>query len=216
MHLTDQALETFLPGYLRPDVKNRLQSGLKSFFNDETPNRERNYSGFYLLNAPLYLMQSDVVQSVRAIEWDLSIHDYVLCYTPAMILSNTCDITPENIRNANVKQVMLAPIIPLDEYEKDLRKAQIGSDQLRSFLTTLRRQELSNIFYLPPNHRNGKEYMVVLDKAFWQPLNAIETINSNLQQQRFLSLSHWGFYLFLLKISYHWCRLPETDDRQEN
>ncbi len=82
----------------------------------------------------------------------------------------------------------------------------------------IKSQTISNIFYLPPNPDNRKEYICHLDKAFWFPT---EELNSYLpapdsylgEETRICSLDYFGYYLFLVKLSYHFCRLPEEKQR---
>ena len=215
MSFNDLSIEKFIPGYFTPDIKDRLKSGLQSFFNKEANDREKNYNGFYAFDAPGYLMQADVLQSVRTIDWDLEANDYVPCYFSSILISNTCDVTEENLRSTNIKQALLAPLIPVEEYLKDM-EAEFKPEQILGFYNTLKRQEHSNLFYLPKNHKNGKDYIVFLDKIYWQPVPALQPLIKNLPEERFLSLSNWGFYLFLLKLSYHLSRLPEAYDGRLN
>lgn len=215
MSFSELSLNEFLPGYLSPDIKDRLKSGLADFFHVGADDREKNYNGFYALDAPNFLMQSDVLQSVRTIDWDEDLADYVPCYFPSIVVSNTCDITEENLRSTNIKQALLAPIIPVSEYLQDMEQA-FTSEQVKTFYNSLKRQEHSNLFYLPKNHRNNKDYIVFLDKIYWHPVSSLNKLSGSLSQERFLSLSNWGFYLFLLKLSYHLCRLPEAYDGRQN
>jgi len=214
MSFSGLSIEDFIPSYFSPDIRERLKTGLSDFFYKGSE-RDKDYTGFYALDAPNYLMQSDVLQSVRTIDWDDDTRDYVLCYFPSMIISNTCDITEENIRTTNIKQALLAPLIPVHEYLNDLRIIS-SEDQILSFYNALKKQEFSNLFYLPANHKNGLEYLVCLDKIYWHPSTALNTLTEDINNHRYLSLSNWGFYLFLLKLSYHLCRLPEEYDGRKN
>ena len=215
MSFDEISLERFVPDFLQSNTRDRIKTGLKDFFHSESNEREKNYTGFYAMGAPSYLMQSDVFASVKAIDWDYSTDNYVNCYFHSMLLSNTCDLSVENIRNTNIKQAVFAPMIPVEEVLKDMRQ-ELKEEQTKSFYQALRRQEHSNLFYIPPNHVNGKDYIVFLDKTFWQPVTALKNITENVKTERVLSLSNWAFYLFLLKLSYHLCRQPEGPDERQN
>lgn len=213
MSFRDRHIENFIPNYFNSETKDRLKTGLSDFFYSS--DREKNYSGFYSFEAPAYLMQADILHSIRTIDWDEESQDYFPCFFPAIVISNTCDITDDNIRSTNIKQALLAPFIPVEEYLKDMQ-VQFKTEQIRGFYNSLKRQEHSNLFYLPSNHKNNKDYIVFLDKIYWHPVNSLAQVTKNLEQERFLSLSNWGFYLFLLKLSYHLCRLPEDYDGRNN
>lgn len=211
MSLTEDVIETLIPAYLRSEVKNRLKTGLIDFFKSDIHDRGDRYGDFYLLDAPEILMQSDLINSIRSVEWDADTKDYVLGYMPSIFLSNTCDLSPENIRGANQKQGLFAPVISVTEVLEDLNK-EFSNEVVIGFYNTLKQQLHTNLFYLPVNHRNNKEYIVFLDRIYSQPVTAFERVIKDISQERFLSLSNWGFYLFIFKLSYHLCRIPESDE----
>ena len=59
----------------------------------------------------------------------------------------------------------------------------------------------------------GKEYFCHLDKAFWFPTEELNAYQKDIDQTRIASLDYFGYYLFLVKLSYHFCRLPEEKQR---
>ena len=105
-----------------------------------------------------------------------------------------------------IKQVVLAPLLELEHFTEN----QIGLDDI---IKGMKSQATSNIFYLPPNPNNGKEYICHLDKAFWFPIEELNSYLPDLDQTRIASLDYFGYYLFLVKLSYHFCRLPEEKQR---
>lgn len=212
--LSQYRFEDLLPFYLTSVEKQRLKIGIEQFVNFETKEKALDYSGFYLKNAPEYLMQSDMLNSVKLVAWDDESKDFVSGFTPSVFVSNTCDVNAENSRSINNKEAMFAPIIELDQYLDDLKSEGYSDAQIASFLNTLKQQDFSNLFYLPKNEKNGKEYIVFFDKISWSPINELIKEDS-LNNIRFISLSNYGFYLFILKLSYHFCRLPEEVDRNE-
>ena len=92
--------------------------------------------------------------------------------------------------------------------------AEISNEQgLEAMVNTIKSQTTSNILYLPPNLVNGKDYICHLDKAFWFPTEELNSYISDIAQTRIASLDYFGYYLFLVKLSYHFCRLPEEKQR---
>ena len=215
MSIFDSSFENLLPSYLLNTDKSRIKKGLEQFFLPENRQKEKVYVDFYLLSPQDYLMQSDVLNSIRSIDWDDNIKDYITGFTPAVLLSNSCDISTENIRGLNKKEVLFAPIVPLDEIIKDYKESRFSVDQISTFQTTLKNQEYTNLFYLPPNEKNKKEYVVYLDKIFWHPVSELKKVIDNLNESRFISLSHFGHYLFITKLSIHLCRVPEELERRD-
>lgn len=213
--LSDYKFDELLPPYLSSQEKGRLQKGLEQFIRSSQKNKTPDYSSFFLDESPNYFMQSDILNSVRMISWDTEAKDFRTGFSPAMLISNTCDLSKENIHTINKKEALFAPIIEIKEYCSDLEKEGYKKDHISTFYNTLRKQEFSNLFYIPPNNKNKKDYMVFLDKVSWFPSSELLNDNVELNSLRFISLSNFGYYLFILKLSYHLCRLPEVKDRSE-
>ena len=153
-------------------------------------------------------MQGDLVREIRYPDWNSEEKVFERTYTDALILSNTCDLDVSNIRKAH-KQVVLAPIIEMEQYLEEISNEQGVEEMVKS----IKAQTTSNILYLPPNIMNGKDYICHLDKAFWFPTQELHTYLSDIAQNRIASLDYFGYYLFLVKLSYHFCRLPEEKQR---
>jgi hypothetical protein len=204
-------LNKLLPNYLVEDDKSRLKNALEQFQNQGQ--RELNYSGFSKnYNHPFFL-QSDLVREIRMPLWDDDSATYEKVYTDAIILSNTCDLSTDNKHSSNVKECLFAPLVDLSEFLHDIERSGTKKDSLDQFSRAIKNQLVSNLFYIPNCTVEDKEYIALLDNVFWFPtaeLNAyIDSINVN----RISSLSLFGHYLFILKLSYHMCRLPEESDR---
>lgn len=213
--LSDYKFDELLPSYLTLPEKGRLQKGLEQFISSSQKNRIPSYSDFFIDSSPDYLMQSDVLNSIKMISWDSETKDFKTGFIPAILLSSTCDLNKDNFHSINKKEVLFAPVIAIHEFCSDLKEEGYKKDQIDTFYNTLRKQEFSNLFYIPPNDINGKDYMVFLDKVSWFPSSELLNDDVELNSLRFISLSNFGFYLFILKLSYHLCRLPEDKDRNE-
>jgi hypothetical protein len=215
MAFGDDNFELILPSYLVDPDKSRLRDALKQFTLDEK-GKVIDYSDFYKVFQHAYFMQSDLVKEIRVSKWNDEKAIYEKVYTDAIIVSNTCDISFENKHDVNTKQCLFAPLVDFKEYLLDLEKAGCKPEQIESFSNAVKAQLRTNIFYLPTNHKDGKEYIVLLDNVFWFPTTELNSYIDNIDENRISTLSHFGYYLFILKLSYHLCRLPEQCDREIN
>ncbi len=205
--------ELILPSYLVDPEKSRLKDALKQFTLEER-GKEIDYSNFYKAFNHSYFMQSDLIKEIRLGKWNDEAAIYEKVYTDAIIISNTCDISFENKHDVNTKQCLFAPLIDFKEYLSDLTKAGYNQEKIDSFSIAVKTQLRTNIFYLPSNHKDNKEYIVLLDNVFWFPTEELNSYLNEIEENRIVSLSHFGYYLFILKLSYHLCRLPEQCDRE--
>ena len=201
-----------LPENLLDTSKDRLKNLLAQFFNSENKIGEKKYDEFYLENPPKYFLQGDFLKVVNTLCWDDEKNEYYFDNRLSLLLSNTCDVSTDN-KHILEKELLYAPIVGLDLYIETLREDSISNEQIKSITNSLKNQLYSNIFYLPPNPNNKKEYLIFLDKIFWQPSITLKNKVDNIDNERFLSLDHFGFYLLITKISYHLCRVPEVIDR---
>lgn len=213
MAFGDDSFELLLPSYLVDPEKSRLKDALKQFTSDEK-GKEIDYTNFYKAFQHAYFMQSDLVKEIRVAKWNDEKAIYEKVYTDAIIISNTCDISYDNKREINTKQCLFAPLIDFNEYLKDLEKEGYLPEKISSFSQAIKAQLKTNIFYLPTNHKDNKEYIVLLDNVFWFPTEELNSYLEKIEDNRITSLSHFGYYLFILKLSYHLCRLPEQCDRE--
>jgi hypothetical protein len=204
------AIAHLFPDYLTKQEKGRLLQALDQFKDATSKGNwsSKIYANFYSpINHP-YFLQGDLVKEIRYPYFIKDTKSFERTFTDALILSNTCDLDLSNLRKVN-KQVVLAPLLDMDEYLaetssfKDFEKIVVG----------IKSQTVSNILYLPTNSGNGKEYICHLDKAFWFPSEEINNYLPDIAQTRIASLDYFGYYLFLVKLSYHFCRLPEEKQR---
>lgn len=214
MTFGDIPWENSLPAYLSQTNKTRLREGLSQFFDPIQRKKDKRYEYFYLINPPGFFMQGDVINSLPVYEWDDIKQEYTTGYSYVVLISNTCDIFKEHDRLIE-KEALFAPIIPLDEFFKDLRLNGYSEDKIKSIHNNLTHQLYSNLFYMPPNPLDKREFIVFFDKTFWHPTSQFQEKLANITEERFLSLDHFGFYLFVNKLSYHFCRIPEDCHRSE-
>ncbi len=211
MGLNDYSFDQLLPGYLTNVEKGRIRDSLEQFFDRP---EKINYNGFYSMEGQNFLMQSDILHSVSGIDWNEEQNTYTTGYSPALLISNSCDVSTENNRSINSKEALFAPLISVKLHLQSLHEAGYRADQIQRFHTTLAKQEYTNLLYLPPNPINHEEYIVRLDRIYWVPQTQLVNIVNDLNGHRFVSLSDWGYYLYLTKLSLHTCRVPEEIERR--
>lgn len=207
------SFDTILPSYLVREDKARLKDALKQFSPDRNGNGI-DYNNFYKNYGHLYFMQSDLIKEIRMSVWNDDISNYEKGYSDAIIISNTCDISNDNKHELNKKQCLFAPVIDFNEYISDLTNSGYPKEKLQQFISSVKTQLITNLFYLPFFHKENKEYVVLLDNVFWFPTEELNSYIENIKENRITSLGQFGYYLFILKLSYHICRLPEQCDRE--
>lgn len=212
MNLRSYSLNELLPSYLTDTAKGRIQDALGQFSEDNS--NTIDYTGFYSYEKQALLIQSDVVHSIPGIDWDTNTKQFISGFIPAILISNSCDVSLENERSLNNKEALFAPIVPVKDYVELGNRKGYSNSQLDSFYTTLKKQAYTNLLYLPQNEINSQEYIVRLDKINWVPQTELMEIIHDLENKRFISLSDWGYYLFITKLSIHLCRVPEEIERR--
>lgn len=184
----------YLPSYLTWEQREELRDNLRAF---------PRITNFYLPDSPSLpeVLQGDVWNGFVALSFRSSERRIV----EGILLSNTCDVAVENEHRTQPKMVF-APVLSVAKYEVVLRGAGIPEEQIADILRSIRQQFTTNVFYLPPaTYGMETEAMVVLDDVHSQPLDAF------LHSERRLTsrLSQSGFYIFLIKLSIHFCRFLE-------
>ncbi len=128
-----------------------------------------------------------------------------------IVLSNSCDISPENSRNTPIK-ITFAPLMRLASFKRALHAAGVADQVIESKMASIRRQENTELFYLPALGAEDEDFVAVLSDLHSMPHSVFA--DSTVMQKRF-TLSMYGFYLFLMKLSIHFCRFQEKLDRSE-
>ena len=185
----EQAL-LFLPKYLTPEQTRDLYTELSRF---------PNLTSFYLDREDLrgQLLQGDGWRGFIAISFETGDRKQV----SGVIISNSCDVAPENPSNTPVR-VLFAPLINLARYVEILRTSGKPDSQIENILISIRSQKVTSIFYLPSYPRAIDESLILLDDVHAQPLADF------LRRERtcLFKLNQTFFYIFLIKLSIHFSR----------
>ena len=203
-------IHEFLPKYLSPELTEELFAKIKENFPKsrdaellftQEPEIKHLYQGdgFFDIPFPVFIDGA-----------------YNLNYQSGVILSNTCDVSTEN-RRITSPNIQFSVIYSLEDYVAILEKNQIHKDRIISFKNDLRSNQVSNLFYLPEK-KVGDE--VLLEESFVRfdytasiPLDKFEEADYEKNYapggDRIFTFSNYGFYVFLLKLSIHFCRIRE-------
>ncbi len=196
-------ISVFLPKYLSATSEAELFSGLKDFPNNID---DRIFTRY--LEGENVIYQGDGII-------DIQVYNPVSLEVKnkeCIVLSNTCDIAPENKRNFP-SNIVYAPIIKLDDYVNIILSGTSKTkEQIESHLSSIRKQRITQIFYLPQYGDKLVESIVFLDKLYNLPISMID--RGKLRDTRLFSLSNYGIYLFLYKISIHFTRIQDRVDRK--
>ena len=140
------------------------------------------YQGDILIDMPVCFIDDDG-DTVKGI-------DYI-----AMI-SNTCDMQP-----TRKDTVLASPIVVLTEYRDFLKAADDKGVDNR--LKDIRNNRIFSFFYLPQNDKFPESF---IDFSRMVTINS-DFVNRIYSGKRLLSLSPYGFYLFLIKLTFHLARI---------
>jgi|SRR5208283_23757 len=185
-------IPTYLPKYLSAPETTDLFSELSQFPNNID---SRMYTSFLEGQSTIY--QGDGLSDI----WIAELPKGEIRRARVIVLSNTCDISPNNLRKLGAR-LLYCPIVRFSSYQSML--SEQNETSTRSHLADIRKQRISSMFYLPESQKLGEESIALLDR----PNNcALSGINlESVIQSRLFTLSMYGWYLFLFKLSIHLSR----------
>ncbi|MGP9809641.1 hypothetical protein ACT3TQ_15975 [Halomonas sp. AOP12-C2-37] len=198
--MNDISLETIerqIPYYLAEDQKGALADAL----NDFSQGRGIQY---YIDRYHNEAMQGDCWAGLPLINFETG----EIKRVKGVVLTNTCDMFSGNSR-VTVPRVVFAPLISLPGYLEGLRQDGVAPNSIDDKARAIRNQKVSNIVYFPPTAGLNNEAIILLDDVHSVPASQLNPIEG----EKAFTLSMVGFYLFLLKLSVHFCRFHEDVDR---
>ena len=134
-----------------------------------------------------------------------------------MIFSNTCDIDTQNDRLFDAR-ISFAPVFNLSKYKRALIEKYVNSNKktihaIDSHINDIKKQNISQIFYLPQGSGLENDSIVFLDRINNLPSGYFS--KNQILENRLFTLSDYGFYLFLFKLSVHFTRVRESVQRSK-
>jgi len=196
MAFSVESIKDHIPYYLTEDKKVALARALHDF-----PERFDYYIGRYKDEA----LQGDGWFGLEALNFANGERRAI----KGIVLSNSCDIDPHNVRDLPVN-VSFAPIIKLSRYSNLLEAQGISPAKIESKLDAIRLQRVTTCFYLPKGGELEEEYIALLDDVHSLPVDSFFAYEP---RGKMFTLSQAGFYMFLLKLSIHFCRFHEEVER---
>lgn len=193
-----EQIELYLPKYLSPDERKYLLSELSSF-----PDNMRYYLASDKSRTETNLLQGDGWKGFALIDF----YSFKKRRVAGVVLSNSCDIAIENQRSLPVR-IIFSPLVSLAKYEERLRKNKTAA-QIDNILTDIRKQRSTSIFYLPEYSGFLEESIILLDNVHCHPVDDFMKV----RKAKIFTLSQYGFYVFLIKLSIHFTRFQENVHR---
>lgn len=203
MNFDAEALQKQIPFYLTAEDQRALVDELKAIAGGGAPEymlsgyrdsfKEVMLQGDGWRGLQLFLFESGERRSVRGV-----------------VLSNSCDVDPENPRDVPGR-VIFAPLVKLSEYKALLDGSGIDQEKVGTKIASIRAQKTTNVFFLPASGLLAEDYVVRLDEAHSMPVAA--HIKGG-EREKLFTLSNTGFYMLVLKLSVHFCRLQEQVNRK--
>jgi hypothetical protein len=130
-----------------------------------------------------------------------------------LILSNSCDVDTANQRDTPAR-VTFVPIVSLSNLEKVWSNAGVDSNRIEQKIKAVRAQNITNMFYLP-KLKHVEESVAMLEDAHSMPLEAfLSPAPTSNGRKKLFTLSQFAFYLFMFKLSVHFCRMHENIQRE--
>jgi hypothetical protein len=197
-----EEIKLYLPKFLSAEAERELLHEMRNFISGTLKNRY--YSSFLEKNPIIY--QGDGFFNLPLYDYD----ENKIKHTKSVVLSNTCDVDMENPRKFPIF-ITHCPLINLSKYKAHLERSSITNEQIESHITSIKNQEVTQMFYLPKNQILEDDSIALLDRSFSSPNNLID--RNNLQSNRIFSLSDFGAYLFILKLSIHFTRIQDKVER---
>lgn len=199
-------IKKYLPQYLSISAQKGLFEELSQFPHNID---QRIYTSF--LAGKENIFQGDGIEKLLYV----NLPNTEVGEIPGMILSNTCDIDQDNQRIMPLRMVY-TPIFNLAKYRQLLIENYVNTEKrniasINTHIDNIQRQYISHIFYLPKGGTLENDSIIFFDRLTNCTSGSIE--RQTIPSRRIFSLSDYGFYLFLFKLSIHFTRIRESVSR---
>jgi hypothetical protein len=185
-----------LPPHLAESDKKLLLQQLQGFPGE---------SGFFGVTDDDEPVQGDAWRGFQILNPDSGKHEAVT----GIVISNSCDLAAANDPDPD-QNIVFAPMVDLDRYTKLLLDSGQSKEEVGSKVDQIRKQQIHRIFFIPENGSFGGESLIMLDDLYTQPLEDLD----NHPMEKLFSLSNYGWYVFLMKLSVHFTRMTDGVPRR--
>lgn len=193
-----QSIKDQIPYYLTQEAAKGLLDELKNY-SDKTD--------FYTSRYPEEFLQGDGWHGFTVFDFHTSAGRPV----KAMVLSNSCDISTDNAREMPSK-ITFVPLIKFNKLQKLFEDAGKDPQAVQQKMLSIREQKNTSFFFLPAQSSLPEDYVAWLSDVHSMPSSVFI---DNAKRSKFFTLNMTGFYLFLFKLSIHFCRFHENLDRSK-
>lgn len=196
MLLSIEGLERALPHYLSAERREGVKKALAEF---------PEIKFFYLDAYHNEILQGDCWSHLTLFNFADGSRKKVR----GMLISNSCDMDASN-RSIMAPQVTFCPILSLAELVVRWERAGIAAQKISDTVAAIKRQDVSNFIYLPVGASINVDSVAYLDDVHTMPHTVFAKEKA---KSKLATLSDAGFYLFVFKLSIHFCRMQEGVDR---
>lgn len=199
-----ESLRLFLPKYLSPSSEQTLFEELRQFPTNIDAGRV--YSRTIQMEEQLY--QGDGIDGALV----TNLPSAEIRPSNVVLLSNTCDMAVEN-RRLFPSRICYSPIFNLEKYRNKLIESNVTtSSRVEQHVNDIRYQKITQIFFLPRGGDLAEDGFIFFDRLNSSALTTEDV--DRLSRQKLFSLSNYGLYLFLFKLSIHFTRMNEGKGRE--
>ena len=203
MNLDLESLQQQIPYYLTAKDRQVLVDELKAISKGEPADY---FLSPYRDSFKADMLQGDGWRGFQLFKFDTGERRTV----QGIVMSNSCDVEPRNARDVPAR-VMFAPLVKFAAYEVVLRASGIDTKKVDEKLASIRGQKTTNMFFLPAGGPLVEDHVVRLDDAHSMPFAAHASAQG---REKLFTLTNTGFYMLVLKLSVHFCRLHEKVNRK--
>lgn len=203
MSFNVDSLQQHIPFYLTSEDQRALVEELNAIASGGTAN--------YLLSAYNDTFKDDMLQGDGWRGFQLFLFETgERRPVRGLVLSNSCDVDPANPRDVPAR-VIFAPLVKLSAFKGLLDASGISAEKVEAKIASIKAQKTTNIFFLPAGGPLEEDYVVRFDEAQSMPVAAH---TKSPDREKLFTLSNTGFYMLVLKLSVHFCRLQEKVNRK--
>lgn len=195
MKLTAEDLSLYMPFYLTAPQREGLSKAIDAF----------PACNYYCSEEHDGLLQGDGWTKLEILRFK----DAQRRHLRGILISNSCDIDASNTRR-QTPRILFAPLVPLAQYCDMLARQGASAESVGSMTAQIRKQGVTSLFYLPAGRGIGGEHVALLDNIHNLELSHYSAVEG---KSKLFTLSQIGFYVFLMKLSIHFCRMHEGEVR---
>jgi hypothetical protein len=199
-------IRRYLPQYLSDGALGNLFNELEGFPSNID---SRMYS--FVSDYKEIALQGDCFRGVRFVNLNSLGEDLSQKDITVMTITNTCDADVTGKTRVASNNVCYCPVYNLEKFCSRLLKSGTNMERVRGYSEKLREQAISNAFYLPSGPL-GYEAFIFFDQINYLSA-ATFSERVNVASSKAFSLSDYGFYMFLVKLSIHFTRMGEAIER---